>query len=73
VNLKTNDLQEIKNLDDKSVITSKMRAAFSQISFVNKKFGFSELTSSQYLTIVSFSRSNSGCLVPFLREDIGIL
>jgi hypothetical protein len=72
VNLKTNDLQEIKNLDDKSVITSKMRAAFSQISFV-KKFGFSELTSSQYLTIVSFSRSNSGCLVPFLREDIGIL
>jgi hypothetical protein len=49
-----------------------MRAAFSQISLV-EKFGFSKLTSSQYLTIASFSRSNSGCLVPFLGEAIGIL
>jgi hypothetical protein len=47
-----------------------MQATFSEISLV-KKFGFSELTPSQYLTIASFSRSNSCCPVLFLRETVG--
>jgi hypothetical protein len=46
-----------------------IREALSQISFTSI-FGFSDLTSSQYLTTANFSLSDNDRPVPFFREFI---